>query len=63
LFLLANALVVGPLAQREYVALALLAAVVCILGDAGSRLGLDPYLPRWLSWSGGAAPKTRSKSA
>lgn len=63
LFLLANALVVGPLAQREYVALALLTALVCIVGDAGSRLGLDPFLPRWLSWSGGAAPKSRSKAA
>ena len=63
LFLLANALVVGPLAQREYVALALLAALTCLLGDAGARLGLDPFLPRWLSWSGKTAAKGRTKTA
>lgn len=65
LFLMANAAFAGPLSKREYVALTALAALVCMLGDAGRRVGLDPFLPRWLSWSGSpsAASKSKPKAA
>lgn len=63
LFLMGNALFVGPLTQREYVVLTALAAGACLIGDAGSRVGLDPFLPRWLSWSGAKQGSAKPRAA
>jgi len=63
-FLMANALMVGPRAEREYIALVGLAAVTCLLGNAGVRMGADAWLPSWLSWtSAGGGRGKGSKNA
>ena len=63
--LMANALMVGPVAEREYIALVGLVAITCFLGNAGVRMGADAWLPGWLSWTaeGGGGGGKGSRNA
>jgi uncharacterized membrane protein YphA (DoxX/SURF4 family) len=61
-FLMSNAILAGPVAKREYAALAAAAALACFVSHAGLRMGLDAHLPRWLAWSGAPAPRAKPNS-
>ncbi|MCC7012194.1 MAG: DoxX family membrane protein [Planctomycetes bacterium] len=66
-FLMLNVILAGPASRREYAALTACAALACFVSHAGSRIGLDTHLPRWLSWSrakgSGARKSPGSKGA
>ncbi len=62
--LMGNALMVGPASEREYITLVAIAAIACFLGNAGTRMGADQWLPGWISWtSAGGGSKGGAKSA
>lgn len=59
-FLTANVILAGPASKREYAALVAVGALACFVSHAGQSIGLDAYLPRWISWSRGKSATKKS---